>query len=372
MRFIICRCLVSMLIALSTGSLLAGEISDVGKDLEVIGVAAMRDGETLTVLAGRRASGDIAGSFVEVGLIVVPTAGGKGKYTNIPELAGSTGINFRHAFSNEGELYFEKTAGNGVIRVGKVGSGRSAGASIALPPELRDGSSRVSNITVLNSGELDIGINSGGDGALLSMKPDLSVKAIMPVPDSANFHGVLRLRGEAGRFVIVSSTGTDAWRGGVTVTLGLRAPDLVATIRRQQAMGMPSLPVQSPDGTRIVLSTRSYQPGLVTTHLYDASLALVRSQVVVDQPYFFSPVEILLSDSRLVALHVGKGKCYANVADSRDGRQLARHEVMAGSGMRCLNLSGVIVGKRLLLAAAYRDEAAGPASKTLMTQIIPL
>ncbi|NHZ97547.1 hypothetical protein [Massilia sp. CCM 8734] len=372
MRFLIGRCIVTMIIALSTGRLSAGVVTDVGKDLEIIGVGAALDGERLTVLAGRRASGDISGSFVEVGLIIVPAAGGKGKFTNIPELDGSTDVNFQHAFSNEGELYFEKTADTGVIRVGKVGTGRSAGASIALPPELRDSSFRVSNIAVLNNGELDIGMNSRGDGALLSMKPDLSVKSIRKIPGSTNFHGVLRLRGEAGRFMIVSSTGTDAWRGRVTITLELRAPDLVATIGRQQVMGMPSLPVQSPDGTRIALSTRSYQPGLVTTHLYDASLALVKSQVIVDQPYYFAPVGILLSDSRLVALHVDKGKCYATVADSRDGRQLARHDVTAGSGMRCLNVSGVIAGTRLMLAAAYSEENAGPASTTLMTQIVPL
>ena len=372
MKDLIARFFFTALIAASAGLLSAFPVTSVGDNLEAIGVSTVSNGERLVVLAGRRASANVFKPFFEVGLVSVPVAGGKGTFTNIPELNGSNGMDFHYAFSKTGELYFVKTAGTCAIRVGKVSSGRFVGVNIALPREFDSGDFGVKNIVALDDGGVDIAVNSMSKGALVTLKPDLSVKTIRRILTRDEFQGVLRLRGGAEHFAVFSSNGTDAWRGRVTMTIELRAPDLLATINRQQVKGLLSPPVQSTDGGRIAFSTHSVLPGLVTAHLYDASLTPIKSVVIVDKPSHLRPAEILLSDTRLVALHVDNGKCYATVLDSRDGRQLLLHDATAGPGLRCMNVTGVIFDAKLMLVTTHSMETAYAESAPLMIQILPL
>jgi hypothetical protein len=363
---------IAALIAASAGQLSAAPVTGVGDNLEALGVSAIANGERLMVVAGRRAPGKDFGPFVEVGLVVVPAAGGAGSFTKIPELDGSRADDVRYAFSSGGDLYFTKAAGTGAIRLGKVCNGRFVGVDIVLPPELASGDFSVQNIEILDDGDVDIGVRGSGNGTLVTLKPDLSVKTIRPIAKSAEFQAALRLRGGADRFVVVSSSGNPGLTGRAANELELRASDLGATPGRQQLNGLVSPPQQSADGTRIALSTRTTIPGLVAAHLFDAALAPVKSLVIVKKPSYPFPVGVLLSNTRLVALHAENGKCFAAVADSRDGRQLARREVFDAPGLRCMKVSGVITGARLMLVTTTMTATADGASASIATQVVPL
>ena len=110
----------------------------------------------------------------------------------------------------------------------------------------------------------------------------------------------------------------------------------------------------------------------MTAHLFDAALASVKSLVIVQKPSYPWPVGVLLSNTRLVALHAENGKCFATVADSRDGRQLQRREVSDLPGSRCIKVVGVIAGANLMLVTTTLNATADGASASIATHVAPL
>ena len=238
MSTMLARLFMAAFIAAGSGQLSAAPVTGAGGNLEALGVSAIANGERLVVVAGRRAPGKDFGPFVEVGLVVVPAAGGAGAFTKIPELDGSRADDFQYAFSSGGDLYFTKAAGTDAIRLGKVRNGRFVGVDLALPPELASGDFSVRHIEVLDDGGLDIGVRSRGNGALVTLNPDLSVKEIRPIVQSAEFQAALRLRGSADRFVVVSATGSPGLTAQVANELELRGADLGSPLRRHQVNGL--------------------------------------------------------------------------------------------------------------------------------------
>lgn len=372
MSTMLARLYITALITAGAGQLSAAPVTGVGDNLEALGVSVIANGKRLIVVAGRRSPGKDIGPFVEVGLVVVPVAGGAGAFTKIPELDGSRADDIQYTFSNSGDLYFTKAAGAGAIRLGKVRNGRFVGVDLVLPTELASGDLSVQNIEALDDGGLDIGVRSRGNGSLVTLNPDLSVKAIRPIARSAEFQAALRLRGSSDRFVVASSNGSPGLAAQVANELELRTADLGSTLRRHQVNGLVSRPQQSPDGKRFVVSTRSTIPGLVTAHLFDAALAPVKSLVIVQKPSYPLPVGVLLSNTRLVALHPENGKCFATVADSRDGQQLERRDVSDMPGSRCVKVVGVIAGANLMLVTTTMRATADGASASIATRVVPL
>lgn len=346
-------------------------VTGIGTNVEALVASATADGNRLLVVAGRRAPGKDFGPYVEVGLVVVPAAGGGASFTRISELDGTRAEEVRYAFSATGELFFTKLAGTGAIRLGKVSSGRFVGIDIALPTALNAGDFQVASLTPLADGRLDIGVRSMGDGALVTLKPDLSVQSVRMIPRSAEFQGALRLLPAADKVLVVSAGGKSGLGATVHNELAVRGPDLAAVPARQQVTGLVSGLQQSPDGTRIALATRTALPGLITAHLFDAALAPVKQLVVVEKPSYPWPVGLLLSNTRMVALHAERGKCIATVAESSNGRQLARHDV-AGSDARCARITGAIAGARLLLVLTTTQPTANGVDASIATVVLPL
>ncbi|NHZ97546.1 hypothetical protein [Massilia sp. CCM 8734] len=372
MRASIARLFVAIFIAASASYLFAAPVTGVGDNLETLAVRASDKGDSLTVLAGRRPPGKDFGPCAEIVLITVPAAGGAGTFTRIPELDGVTDFNFNYAFSRYGDLYFVKTYGPGSVYIGRVRNGRARIVEVALPPALHYGTVRVTNISALDNGGLDLGVNGKGDGVLVTVDADLALKLIKPIPRSVEFQGVLRLRGYPDRFAVLHSTGSAWLFGGVIFTLDLRAPDLLAPLKRQRVIGMASQPRQSPDGKRIAMVTQIVFPGLVTAHLFNSSLAPVSSLITVIKPSYPGLVDILLSDTRLVALYDDGGKCYATVVDSIHGRRLARIAIAVERSSFCYKVHAVIVGTKMMHVTTRANYLGDGVNTSLTTHVMSL
>lgn len=361
-----------MLLYVSAGKLFAVPVTGVGDNLETLAVTASEQGDKLTVLAGRRPPGKDFGPYSEIGLITVPAAGGAGTFSRIPELDGVPDANVEYAFSRHGDVYFVKSDGTGSVHIGRVRNGRCRIVEIALPLALHYGNIRLTNISALDNGGLDIGVNGYNNGVLVTVDADLALKAIRPIPRSLEFQGVLRLRGDPERFAVLSSWGRAPLFGGIITTLDLRAPDLLAPLTRQRVLGMASQPRQSPDGKRIAMFTHIAFPGLVTAHLFDASLLPVSSLIIVIKPSYFGLVDIQLSDTRLVALYDDAGRCYATVVDSKHGRRLARIKIAADRSSYCLRIHAVIAGKTLMLVTTHANHIGAGVTTSLATHVLSL
>lgn len=347
-------------------------VAGIGANVEALTAGASADGKRLLVVAGRRAPGKDFGPFSEVGLVVVPAAGGSASFTRIPELDGTRTDEVRYAFSAAGELFFTKATGSGAIRLGKVSSGRFVGVNIPLPPALIAGDFQVVSVTPLVDGRLDLAVRSMGDGVLVTLKPDLSVQAIRMIPRSSEFQGALRQLPGGEKILVVSASGSVGLSGTVRNDLAVRGPDLAATPAARQLPGLVSTLQQSSDGTRIALATRTALPGLVTAHLFDEKLEPVQQLVVVEQASYPWPVDLVLSNTHMVALHADSGKCIATVVDSRSGRQLARHELAGPGKARCSRTTGAIAGTNLLLVTTTMQAAADGVNASMATAIMPL
>lgn len=374
MRTKIARVCITLILASAAlaASAAAVPVTGIGANIEALAAGVSSDGKRLLMVAGRRAPGKDFGPYVEVGLAATPAAGGAASFTRIAELDGTRADEVRYAFSATGELFFTRAAGTGAIRLGKVSSGGFVGVDIALPPALKAGDFQVVSVAPLADGGVDIGVRSMGDGTLVTLKPDLSVRAVRMLPRSTEFQGVLRLLPGAENFLVVSAEGNAGLSGTVRHKLAVRGPDLAPASAKLAVAGLVSALQQSPDGARIALATRTALPGLVAAHLLDKTLAPLRQLVVVEKPSYPWPVGLLLSNTRMVALHADNGKCIATVVDSKDGRQLARHDVTGAAQARCTRIAGAVADARLLLVITTAQPTADGVNASVATAILPL
>lgn len=368
----ILQLLISVLIGAIVWPVMASPITGLGENILALGVHASKQGERLLILAGRRAPNKDFGPFVEIGIIDLRTSSGTASFAKVPGLDGDEVGDFQSTFSSDGEFYFAKTAGTDAIQVGKMRHDQFVAAQIQLPPSMSSGGIRVQHLTALEGGGLDIGINSNGDGVLITLNPDLTVKSMLPIRQSTEFQAVLRLSG-ADRFLVASAIGEPNVSGNITNYLALRGADLApsatgtATVR-----GFPSTPLVSPDGSRIALSTSSVFPGRVVVHLFEPSLAKIASLVIIEKPSYPNLVSFLLSNSKLVALHAEDGQCFATLANSRDGRLIERRKLTDLSELRCVDVSGAIAGSRLALVLTTMSVKSTDVSTSVATQFMRL
>lgn len=363
--------LTLMLLMTAACSAQAEPVTGAGENLEALAVHPSGDGTRIVILAGRRPMGQDSGAYSEIGLIDTSVEGGAGKFFALPELAGTWSGDFQSSFSATGDIYFAKAVGTDRLRVGRSRGQRFSSTTVQLPEGARAGELQVLSLAPDEQDNIKIALRVAGKGTLLTLLPDFSIKQIRTIPDSDAFQSILKLPTEE-RYVISTVTGPESFIGKYTNHLTLRGADMSTVLAATDVTGLISDPLASADGNRMALITRVAIPGLVTAHLFRRDLTKIKSLVIVQGRSYPWPADLLLSNSRLVTLHLEDRKCIATIADSHDGRVLARHVLPTPTQTRCVAVAGTLSGTALIVVSTYSAVVDAVSNSKLVTYVLPI
>ena len=347
----------------------AGLVSGFGVNVEAIEASASVVNDRVLILAGRRTAGADFGPFAEVSLIDVAADGGPGLITRIPELDGSRADEFRFVFGSNGDLWVVKTRLSGNLRLSKISGTRSLSVDISLPADLKEGDVRVQAIYLPGDGTIELALRRSGDGVLLVLAPDASIKSIQPISDSAEFQSLIRIPG-SGNSLVASASGTISLIGNVDSKLSVRGPDMKIAGPIYQEKGLFSKPVFNPDGSRVAIAIKTALPGRVVVSLLTPKLEKLSSSTVVEKKSFTGSVSLVFVRDRLISLQADAGRCYIDEFNSFDGKVIRRREVQTGGASRCIGIKGIKSGAGMLLVTSKVNIVGGMLESTIETSFL--